>query len=56
MSELVILPEMLDAGTEQVAECRKMKLNDQDTAIKVYLAMHGVYAILVMRGESERVH
>jgi hypothetical protein len=56
VSEILILPEMVEAGIEQVAECRKMKLDDEDTAIKVYLAMQGVFAILVMRGESERVH
>lgn len=47
---------MVEAGIEQVAECREMKLDDEAMAIKVYLAMHGVFAILVMRGESERVH
>lgn len=56
MSELTIFPEMLQAGMEAIAECREQKLDDQDTAVSVYLAMQGIYEIRMMRGNDEVLH
>lgn len=56
MCELTIFPEMLVAGMEAVAECREKKLNDEDTATVVYLAMHGILEIRMMRGNDEVLH
>lgn len=56
MSELVIFPEMIEAGKEEVAECRAMNLGDEQTAINVYMAMAGIFVMAKIRGENERVH
>lgn len=56
MSEVVIFPEMLAAGAEQVKECRLMDLDDAEVAERVFEAMYGVFLITCLKGESERVH
>lgn len=56
LSELVIFPEMLAAGAEQIRECRLMDLDDAEVAERVFAAMYGVFLITCVRGESERVH
>lgn len=56
MSEIVIFPEMLAAGAEQISECRKTNLDDAETAERVFEAMYGVFLITCLRGGSERAH
>ena len=56
MNEVVILPEMLEAGVEAVLECRKLKQPDHDLVIAVYLAMRGIEEIAVMRADNKSVH
>lgn len=56
MSEIVIFPEMLAAGAEQISECRKINLDEAETAERVFEAMYGVFLMTCMKGESERVH
>lgn len=56
MSEVIIFPEMIAAGAEQIKECRQMKLDDLEIAERVFAAMYGVFLITCVRGESERVH
>ena len=53
--ELVICQEMLDAGIEQLDECRDRGLSEEQTVISVYLAMEGIREIKSMRVEG-RVH
>lgn len=52
MNETVILPEMLQAGLEALAECKKRKFNARDTVIDVYLAMEAIREIAAMRLKS----
>lgn len=46
MSEIYILPEMLLAGEEALAECESANADRESTAYQVYVAMQ---AVLVMR-------
>jgi hypothetical protein len=56
VSEIVLFPEMVAAGAEQVRECRQMGLGEAEIAERVFEAMYGVFLITCLRGESERVH
>jgi hypothetical protein len=56
VNEVVILPEMLEAGVEAADECKKRKLATHDMVIAVYLAMRGIEEIAVMRADSRSVH
>lgn len=56
VGELVIFPEMIAAGAEQIKGCRQMNLDDPEIAERVFAAMYGVFLITCVRGESERVH
>ena len=53
--EVVILPEMLEAGVEALVEARHKELGDLDTAVAVFLAMRAIEAIAVMR-ENGTLH
>jgi len=46
--ELVIFPEMIDAGIEQLDECRDKGLSEEQIVISVYLAMEGIREIRTM--------
>ena len=52
MSETAILPEMLQAGVEAMAECKSRKLNPYETVIAVFLAMRVIEEIAAMRGQE----
>lgn len=56
MSETVILPEMLQAGMEALAECRRRGLDDEDVAVAVYLAMSAVYQMAALSESSQTRH
>jgi hypothetical protein len=47
--ELVVWPEMLEAGMEALIECRGRELKDEDICLAVYLAMEGIREIRAMR-------
>ena len=55
MSEVVILPEMLEAGMLVLKECEKEEKTAYDTVIAVYLAMRAIEEVLRVR-TSESVH
>lgn len=55
MSDVVILPEMLEAGMLILKECQKEGKSDYDTAIAVYLAMRAIEEIVKVR-TSESIH
>ena len=50
--EVVILPEMTIAGTEALLESRKQGLDEEQTALAVYMAMRAVYLIAVLPRET----
>ena len=54
--EVVVLPEMLEAGMLILAEREKEKKAPYETVIAVYLAMRAIEEILVMRTGSKSVH
>ena len=56
MSEIVIFPEMIQAGVEQLIECRQKKMKNEQTVIVVFLAMQGFLEMQRLRGDSESVH
>lgn len=56
MSETVILPEMLTAEMEALAECEARNFSNQDTVIAVYLAMEAIREIAAMRKRYESLH
>jgi len=56
MNEVVMLPEMLEAGMLILAECQKENKTTYDTVIAVYLAMRAIEEITVMRVASKSVH
>ena len=53
MSQLVIFPEMLEAGVEALTECRYKSIGSEDTVISVYLAMEAIKQIAIMRRKHE---
>lgn len=56
MREVVLLPEMLQAGLETLEECRERHVTDHDLIVAIYLAMRGIEEIAVMREASGAVH
>lgn len=56
MREVVLFPEMLQAGLEALEESRERHLPDNDIVIAIYLAMRGIEEIAVMREASGAVH
>lgn len=54
--EIYILPEMEQAGVEALQESRSAGLNDEATAVAVYMAMRAVFAVMVVAGESAVIH
>ena len=56
VSEVLIFPEMIQAGVEQLLECKKKKMRSEQTVICVFLAMQGFLEMQRLRGDSERVH
>lgn len=51
MAEVVLLPEMLEAGLEALMEGRKREMSDEDVCIAVFLAMRAIEEIYAMRLE-----
>jgi hypothetical protein len=56
LSEIVIFPEMVEAGVEQLTECQDKGLKDEQTVICVFLAMQGFLEMQRLRGDSESIH
>ncbi len=56
MTEILMLPEMLEAGIEALLESRQRQLDEKNTCIAIYLAMEGIKAIAFMREDSDKVH
>lgn len=56
MSEVVIFPEMIQAGIEELNECQGRGLKDEQTVVCIFLAMQGYIEMLKLRGDSEIVH
>lgn len=56
LTEVLIFPEMVRAGVEQLAESRIKGLEDEQTVIVVFLAMQGFLEMQRLRGDSESVH
>ena len=56
MSEVLIFPEMIDAGIEQLHECKDKGLSDDQTVVCVFLAMQGFLEMHKLRGDSESVY
>jgi hypothetical protein len=54
--EVVLLPEMLQAGLEALEESRERGTSQEDAVIAVYLAMRGIEEIAVMREASGTRH
>jgi hypothetical protein len=52
VNEILILPEMLEAGVEALTEARSQGLADHETAAALYLAMEAVREIFVMRNNG----
>ena len=50
MSEVLIFPEMIEAGIEQLTECRDKGLQDEQTVVYVFLAMQGFLEMQRLRG------
>lgn len=44
-----MIPEMLQAGVEMLAECRERDLSDVETCLQVWEAMEAVRAIAEIR-------
>lgn len=56
MIEVYIPEEMLMAGVEALKESRLTKMDDEQQALSVYLAMEAIKQILVLQRESGMVH
>lgn len=56
MIEVVILPEMEQAGAEALQECRDRGGDDLSQAIAAYTAMRAVYLMSVLPGQTESIH
>jgi hypothetical protein len=56
VTEIVILDEMLQAGMEAYAECKKRKLSNADICVAVYLAMRCLEEMALDRDEQSTVH
>jgi len=56
LTEVVMLPEMLEAGLEALAESKKRRLADEDVCVAVFLAMRAIEEIYAMRLERGAVH
>ena len=56
MAEVVLLPEMLEAGLEAMADGKKRKDDDKDICIAVFLAMRAIEEMYVMRLASGAIH
>lgn len=54
--EVAILPEMLEAGLEALAESKKRKRHPSNVVVAVYLAMRAVEAMYAMQQEKGTVH
>ena len=52
--EVVMLPEMLEAGMQALDECRGRK--PEDVCIAVFLAMRAIEEIALMREASQTRH
>lgn len=50
MTEVVIFPEMLQAGVEALAESKE--LTEEEKVVAVYLAMRAIYEIARMRAKA----
>ena len=54
--EIVILPEMLSAGEEALAEAEDQDYESKDVVIAIYLAMRVIEEMLLQRDNSGTVH
>jgi hypothetical protein len=54
--EVVLLPEMLQAGREALEEGRDRHLSADDLVVSIYLAMRGIEEIAVMHQHNGVVH
>lgn len=52
MSEVLILPEMLEAGIEAMKECRDAQRGDEATVIEIFLAMESTRELAIMRRDG----
>ena len=55
VSEVVMFPEMLEAGMEALEEARNRELDDFNTCVAIFLAMRAIEQIALMR-ERGSVH
>lgn len=56
VKEVVLLPEMLEAGLEALKEERNRGAGDADTVIAVFLAMRAIEEIFAMRLQNGAIH
>ncbi len=56
MADLVMFQEMIRAGVEELAECRKEQFTDEQTVELIFLAMYGMHEMRVLKLESESIH
>jgi hypothetical protein len=52
----VFLPEMSDAGAEALKEWRDKGADDATQAVMVYLAMSGVFALMMDKASNKTRH
>lgn len=52
MSEVVILPEMIEAGVEAMKESEASGAGERNTVILVYLAMRAIEEMLVQKTDG----
>lgn len=53
---MILMPEMVDAGTEALQEARTQGLKDEDTVKHVFTAMRAVEEMAVMHEEFATKH
>lgn len=56
MNQFLILPEMLEAGEQALAESRAMELPERQMLCEIYLAMEGMKEIVIARANGMAVH
>lgn len=52
IGEVFVSKEMIAAGLESLAECRRDCLTDGDTVIDIYLAMEGMKLKCICEGQE----
>lgn len=56
VTEVVMLPEMLEAGLETLKEQRHRKVTDAELCVAIFLSMRAIEEIYAMRLEKGAVH